>query len=220
MVVNRSAVPVYARMYDRPRELVDAFLWTLKSLGVLLAPVTGILLFAADDLLGWVQKGAWLDAAPMVRWLSVAALMRCIAQTFPQMFHALKRPSYALFDSLLTAVLLVLLLFFGLTLWGHSAGVVVAAWAWNLLYPLTSVALIAMVRQLIPLRTAEIVASLRDCAGALLAMSTLQLGYVLVVPARALGPVQPVVHIGLLVLAFVGYVRFVMGITLRGLTRR
>jgi O-antigen/teichoic acid export membrane protein len=220
MVVNRSALPVYARMAERPAELRDAFLWTLRSLAILLAPVTAILAFAAEDLLGWVQHGAWLDAAPMVRWLAAAALLRCIAQTFPQLFHALKRPAFALYDSAITATLLCALLFGGLTLLGGRYGVEVAAWAWVALHPLSLISLLTMTRALMPLRAGELLGALRGGALAMLAMGAAELAFRLLEPALAPGLGRAVVHLGLIVGAFLAYVRVVLGVTLRTLTRR
>lgn len=219
-VVNRSALPVYSRMSMYPRELADAFLWTLRSLGVLLAPVTGLLLFAADDLLGWVQDGAWLDAAPMVRWLSLAALLRCIAQTFPQVFSAMKRPVFSLYDSLLTMVVLVSLLAVGLYGWGETYGAVIAAWAWALLYPITFIALLTMMGKLLPITPWNFFASLRHPLASLLAIGLAHFVY-----TATLAPVLPAslgvpAHIACLLLAFLAYVRLAMGVTLRGLLRR
>jgi O-antigen/teichoic acid export membrane protein len=219
-VVNRSALPVYSRMSTHPRELADAFLWTLRSLGVLLAPVTGLLLFAADDLLGWVQDGAWLDAAPMVRWLSLAALLRCIAQTFPQVFSAMRRPVFALYDSLLTMVVLVSLLVVGLYGWGQTYGAVVAAWAWAALYPITFFALLTMMGRLLPITPSAFVSALRHPFVSLLAIALSHAAYAALLAPALPASLRAVTHIACLMLAFLAYVRLAMGVTLRGLLRR
>jgi O-antigen/teichoic acid export membrane protein len=211
-VVNRSALPVYARMSDRPKELTDAFVWTLRSLSVMLAPITALLLFAAEDILGWVQAGAWLDAAPIVRWMSVAALLRCIAETFPAVFHAMNRPIFALYDSLLTMVLLVILLTLGLNVWGQAYGAVVAAWAWTLLYPITSIVLYAMLRTLIPVRVFALVASFKHAAFSLGAMGLAQLVFAYALAPMLSGAQNAIVHIAVLLLAFALYVRFAIGV--------
>lgn len=219
-VVNRSALPVYARLNETPAALLDAFLWTLRSLGVLLAPVTALLLFAADDLLAWVNDGRWLDAAPMVRWLSLAALLRCLAQTFPQLFHALRRPALALYDSLLTMLLLLGFLLLGLSLAGQTRGPVVAAWAWTALYPITLVVLTRMAQAFIPLRAGDLAHALRHAVGALLCI-----GLILGAFAFTLRPLLPtwlsaIANIALIVLTFTAYVRLAMGITVQSLSGR
>lgn len=219
-VVNRSALPVYARLNESPKALLDAFLWTLRSLGVLLAPVTAVLLFAAEDLLTWVNKGRWLDAAPMVRWLALAALLRCLAQTFPQLFHATRRPALALYDSLLTMVLLLSFLALGLTLAGPSRGPVVAAWAWAALYPITLVVLTRMVQTMLPLRWLDLARALTHAAGALGAMGAVQLAFHWGV--RPLLPhwIAAILSITLILLTFALYVRTAMGLTLSSLSAR
>jgi hypothetical protein len=156
----------------------------------------------------------------MVRWLAAAALLRCIAQTFPQLFHALKRPAFALYDSAITATLLCALLFGGLTLLGGRYGVEVAAWAWVALHPLSLISLLTMTRALMPLRAGELLGALRGGALAMLAMGAAELAFRLIEPALAPGLGRAVVHLGLIVGAFLAYVRVVLGVTLRTLTRR
>lgn len=217
-VVNRSALPVYARLKDTPEQLRAAFLWTLRSLGVLLSPVTALLLFVADDLLSLVNHGRWMDAAPMVRWLAVAALLRCIAQIFPQLFHALLRPMFAVYDSLLTMCLLLGFLLLGLLLAGDQ-GPVVAAWAWTAVYPLTLIVLTRLAQRLVPLRATELFSALGHAAGSLAAMGAVQGVYALALRPMLPSVIAPFVSIALILLAFGAYVRWAMGITLRSLSK-
>lgn len=218
-VVNRSALPVYARMSERPRELIDAFLWTLRSLCVLLAPVTAVLLFMPRDLLAWVDQGKWVDAAPIVQWLALAALLRCIAQIFPQLFHALRRPALAVYESLLTMVLLFAFLALGLYGWGEELGPVVAAWAWLALYPIMLLALMWMTRKLLPLQFSELARSLSHGFFAMLAMSAMHgLCAWVVRPALPEGILAFAVELALLLGTFGLYVRHVMGVRLSNLS--
>jgi O-antigen/teichoic acid export membrane protein len=218
-VVNRSALPVYSRLSDRPDELRAAFLWTLRSMGILVAPVTALLVFAAEDLLGWVDHGKWIDAAPMVRWLAIAALLRCIAQVFPQLFHALRRPVLAIYDGVLTAVVLSLLLYVGIRGWGEQLGPIVASWAWTALYPVTLVALIAMTRALIPLSLGALLGPLAHAAGSFALMAVAHLGFQAWLRPQLPAQLGPGLNIGLLVATFVVYLRGVMGVSLRSLTK-
>lgn len=219
-VVNRSALPVYARLSDNPRALLDAFLWTLRSLGVLLAPVTAVLLLVPESLLRWVNGGRWLDAAPMVRWLALAALLRCIGQTFPQLFHASRRPALALYDSLLTMVLLLSFLALGLSFLGETRGPVVAAWAWAALYPITLTVQTRMAQSLLPLRWAELGRALKHAFGSFAAMSAAQLVHQLWLRPLVPDWLDTVLSIAIMLLAFALYVRVAMGVTLRSLSAR
>ncbi|HEY6881379.1 MAG TPA: oligosaccharide flippase family protein, partial [Polyangiales bacterium] len=218
-VVNRSALPVYARLFERPNELRAAFLWTLRSMGILVAPVTALLVFAAEDLLSWVDGGKWIDAAPMVRWLALAALVRCLAQTFPPLFHALRRPTLALYDSLLTALLLCALLYVGIRGWGEQYGPVVASWAWTALYPITLLVLIVMARALMPLPLRELARTLAHAVGMFLVMAGAHALFQYGLRPRLPSDLGPVLNIAVLSFAFIAYVRIVMGVTLRSLTR-
>ncbi|MET0284928.1 MAG: lipopolysaccharide biosynthesis protein [Polyangiales bacterium] len=218
-VVNRSALPVYSRLSTRPDELRAAFLWTLRSMGILVAPVTALLVFAAEDLLSWVDHGKWLDAAPMVRWLALAALMRCLAQTFPQLFHALRRPALALYDGLLTAVMLCALLYVGIRYGGERFGPIVASWSWAAVYPLTLVVLVAMARALLPLPYGALLRTLGHASGTFGVMALAHFGFQLWL--RPLVPqLGAPLNIAVLVLAFVAYLRWVMRVSLKSLTGR
>jgi O-antigen/teichoic acid export membrane protein len=219
-VVNRAALPVYARLSDDLVALRDAFLWTLKSLGVLLAPVTAILFFMPEDLLRLASKDEWLDAAPMVRWLSLAALVRCIAHTYPQLFHALKRPVLALYESLFSMVVLVALLSAGLLLWGQAYGPLVATWAWAGLALLDLLVLSMVTRALIPVSFADIARSLGHAAGALAAMAGGYLAYRQLLRVELPAWLAAPLGIALLLLCFALYTRFVMGVGLRSLSAR
>ncbi|HEX6245116.1 MAG TPA: oligosaccharide flippase family protein [Polyangiales bacterium] len=219
-VVNRSALPVYARLSEDLSALRSAFLWTLKSLGLLLAPVTAVLVFYADDLLRWVNKGQWLDAAPMVRWLALAAFLRSIAQTFPQLFYALKRPSLALFDSLLTMMLLIGLLFLMLLVWGPTLGPLPATWAWAALAPISFIVLSAITRSLIPVSAGDLARSLGPALGGMAIMSAVALPYAWLVRPHMSPWLAAPLGVTLVLGSFAAYVRGVLGIRLSNLSAR
>jgi O-antigen/teichoic acid export membrane protein len=219
-VVNRSAVPVYARLSDDLGALKEAFLWTLRNLGILLAPVTALLFLAPEELLRWVNKGQWLDAAPMVRWLALAAFVRSIAQTFPQLFHGLKRPMLALYESLFTMVVLIAFLALSLSLWGAERGPLVASWAWAAMAPLSLVALCLVTRTLLPVTLTEIARTFRHAFGA---MATMAAGYLLftaIARDHLPGWLSALCSLAILLAGFVLYVRKVMGVSLRTLSAR
>jgi O-antigen/teichoic acid export membrane protein len=219
-VVNRSALPVYARLSDDLRALREAFLWTLRNLGILLAPITALLFFAPEQLLGWVNKGQWLDAVPMVRLLSLAAFIRSIAQTFPQLFHALKRPELALYESIFTMIVLVSLLAFCLLTWGDQRGPLVATWAWAAMAPLSFVALSLFTRTLIPVSLYEIARALRHAVGAFAAMAACYLAYAELLRAALPPWLDAALSVSALALGFVLYLRLVMRVGLGALSAK
>jgi O-antigen/teichoic acid export membrane protein len=219
-VVNRSALPVYARLSDDLGALRRAFLWTLKSLAILLAPVTAVLFFGAEDLLRWIDKGKWLDAAPMVRWLALAAFVRSIAQTFPPLFQALKRPSLALYEALFTMVVLVSFLGIALLRWGPAHGPLVATWAWAAMAPLSFLALSLFTRSLIAVSLREIASSAAHALGALVVMSASALLFARLARPHLSGWLGALVELSLVLISFALYVRGVMGMSLRTLSPR
>ncbi len=169
-VVNRSAVPVYARLSQQKEALKRAFLWTLSSLGLLLAPVTALLAFNAADILSFVKNGEWSEAAPLVPWLSFAALLRCLDQTFPQLFLGLKRPAFAFYDSAIALCVISGSIYGMLALFGDRYGPLSVAWAWLLAYPFLLAVLGLFLRQLLVVPTRELLATQRHTLGALVAM--------------------------------------------------
>jgi O-antigen/teichoic acid export membrane protein len=219
-VVNRAALPVYARMSDDRGALRDAFLWTLKSLGVLLAPVTAILIFMPEELLRLASKDEWLDAVPIVRWLALAAFVRSIAHAFPQLFFALKRPTLALYESLFSMVVLIALLGLALLLWGPAQGPLAAAWAWSVLAPLDLIALSLVARALISVSFGDIARSLGHAAGALATMGAGYFAYREFLRTQLPFWLAAPIGIALLLLSFALYTRLVMGVSLRSLSAR
>jgi O-antigen/teichoic acid export membrane protein len=212
-VISRSAVPVFARLNDRVTAVRDAFLWTLGSLGQLLAPVTVALLFLADELLLSIDDGKWIDAAPMVRWLAIAALLRSHAQVFPQIFHALRRPALAMLDSAVTAVIVSSLIGCLLVVYGSEHGAVVAAWGWALAYPLELAMLFVLVRALLEMTPGALAHATRHTLGSIGVMVAAQLGVQASVPAL---PVWGIVTIklGVLVVTYACYLYFIMGVSI------
>ncbi len=169
-VVNRAAVPVYARLHTDLAALKSAFLWTLSSLGLLLVPLTVVLGLNAEDLLSFVKDGEWAEAAPIVPWLCAAALLRCLDQTFPQVFQGLRRPAFAFYDAALSVVTVAGLIYASLSVFGAAHGAVVVAWAWLAAYPLLIVVLALLLRLLMPLSFSELLHTQRHTVGALVSM--------------------------------------------------
>ena len=161
-VVNRSALPAYARMQADRTVLSRAFCWTSQSLSLMLAPITALLAFGARDLLALIDHGAWSGAAAVLPWLAWAAFLRSAAQLFPPIFYAVGRPALALFEAGASAVVLCLAFAAALRFFGADYGIVAVGWAWfvggaallGLLFALTQrvmpLSLMAWLRSLAP----------------------------------------------------------------------
>jgi len=214
-VVGRSALPVYARISDRRHELREAFVWTLKSLGILLAPVTALLWYLAEDILRLIDHGRWLEALPMLRWLLVAAVLRCLAQLIPQLFHAVRRPTLALYDSLLMTGLVLAVLGSSIAIWGPQHGAITAAWGWGIVYPIELVVLLWTARSIVDLRVGALLVAFVHPLLALLAIACVQSILPSIDDSRD-SAIGSLLFKAAVILAVFGiYVTFVMRVSLR-----
>jgi O-antigen/teichoic acid export membrane protein len=160
-VVNRSALPAYARLQTDRAALSRAMLWTSRSLSLMLAPVTVLLAFGAGDLLALINDGEWADAASVTSWLAWAAFLRSLTHIFPQVFYAVGRPSLALFESLASAAVLCLFFALALALFGTEYGILSVGWAWFVGGALLLVLLFKLTQRVVPLSLSALWQSLR-----------------------------------------------------------
>jgi O-antigen/teichoic acid export membrane protein len=181
-VVNRSALPAYARLQTDRAALSRAMLWTSRSLSLMLAPVTVLLAFGAGDLLALINHGEWADAASVTAWLAWAAFLRSLTHIFPQVFYAVGRPSLALFESLASAAVLCLSFALALAMFGTDYGILSVGWAWFVGGALLLVLLIKLTQRVVPLSIAALWQSLKPAG----------IGFAwLIVIEAALGAVLP-----------------------------
>ncbi len=150
-IVNSAAYPVYCRIQEDRARLARAFLWATEHLALLVAPVVVFLFAAAPTLLGVMAHGQWAAGAPIVQILAVAAFLRCLAQLWPQLFHATGHPELAIWDAAATFGLLAV--FFGVAVvtLGPSVGAASVAWGWVACYPVILYVLWRFSRRLVVL---------------------------------------------------------------------
>ncbi len=170
-VANRAAFPVFARHADDPAQLRASFLWTVRVVGLLTAPVAAFLIFAAPDLFSWLGGGRWAAAAPALQVLAAAAALRCLAQLFPRLFHACGRPGLALVDAALSCVVLCGAFVLCASAWGARWNEASVAFAWLAAYPLLLAVLLALARHVAGLRVREWLTALAPAAGLALVAS-------------------------------------------------
>ena len=209
-IVNRAALPGYAKLQgDRPA-LSRTFSWTIKSLILMMAPVTVVVAFSAHDLLSIVDKGRWVDAAQVAAWLAWATLLRSLAHLFPQLFSAVGRPTLALVDSLLSALVLCLMFVCALQFLGDSQGILVMGWAWFAASVLLLLVLVRFAQLVIPFSLRQLIESVLPGAGGLLLLSAL--GFAVEYGLLGLLPwLRLIVRLLLLLCAYFLYLRFALG---------
>jgi O-antigen/teichoic acid export membrane protein len=218
-VVNRAALPVFARLDGDRQSLAEVFVWTQRNLAMLVIPVVCFLIVTHQSLLLTVAGASWTAAGTLVIPLALASWLRCHAQVYPQLFHATGRPLYAVIDSL--AAMLVLGGGFVVSAWlfGEQVGVLAVCWVWLAGYPILIGLLTYLARRQIPVSFAMV---LREAKHPSL------LGAILLLVGVGLMALEPVIAHPLLFLllgavcvlgAALGYVRLVMGIGLKSLLK-
>ncbi len=214
-VVNRAALPGYARLQtDRPA-LARAFAWTAKSLMLMLAPVTVFVAAGARDVLSLVDEGRWIEAAPVTAWLSWAALLRSLALLFPQLFHAVGRPGLALLDSLVSAALLCACFVIALSGFGATAGVMAMGWAWFTGAVLLLGVLYLLARVVLPLSLSVLARNLVPGAGGLLVLALLSALCDRLLPAQVSPASALVLRSLALAVGYWAYLRFALAVRWR-----
>lgn len=138
-VVNRTALPVFARVSTVKDHLAQSLTWSLRRLVTLVAPLMVGLILVANPLTALIhdqQGNSYAAAALPLKLLAAAALLRITAQLlFPVMIGS-GRPEMAARLSALT----LLLLSTGILAAGYSfqarAGLVAVSAIWLGVYPL------------------------------------------------------------------------------------
>jgi O-antigen/teichoic acid export membrane protein len=217
-VVNRASFPVFARLGPDRTALAAAFWWSQRNLALLVLPVVIFLAATGDALLETLGGADWAPAGPLVAPLALAAWIRCHAQVFPQVFHAVGRPLFALYDSMLAMVVLGGGFVVAGAVFGNSVGVVGVCWAWLLGYPIILAMLTLLARREIPLTLAAAASTARHPSGLLAVLSCLGLGIWALGPHLPSPALKATLGAAVIFGGTLGYVRGVMGLRLKELT--
>jgi O-antigen/teichoic acid export membrane protein len=138
-LVNRTALPVFARVSAVPSHLRQAFLWALQRLTMLVTPFMVALFLMAkplSSLLHDSQGKNYAAAALPLQILAVAAILRVTSQLLTPVLLSTGRPGTAARLSAVTLILLGgMILAIGNLVHG-PAGLVAVSCAWAAIYPL------------------------------------------------------------------------------------
>ncbi|MDB4988427.1 MAG: lipopolysaccharide biosynthesis protein [Myxococcaceae bacterium] len=210
-IVNRAALPGYAKLQHDRAALSRTFSWTIKSLSLMMAPVTVVVAFSARDILSVVDHGRWVDAAEVTAWLAWATLLRSLAHLFPQLFSAVGRPALALLDSLLSALVLCVFFVCALHFLGNTSGILVMGWAWLAASVFLLVVLVRFARLVIPFSASQLLAGVWPGLAGLALLSALALlcNYTL---AGASVWLRLSLRSALLIGSYFAYLRWALGI--------
>ncbi len=174
-VVVRVSYPVLAKLNDKKEELVRTFFWTQSKITFYTAGISVFLFFAAADLVDLIGKSEWQGAIMAIRVLSIAAFLRSITQTYSQVFNAIGRPVFSLYDSLSTlftfASLAALFIFLG----GARFDILTVCAAWVLSYVVMMVILNLFTAHLLPVRIGAFLNSFFDAAVVMTVLAPVEL---------------------------------------------
>ena len=137
-IINRTAMPVFARAAAVPGQLADALLWSLRRLAVLNAPLMVGLILLAPPLMGLLhdsQGHSYAAAALPLQILAGAAILRITSQLITPVLLATGKPGTAATLSAVTLGLLSAGIFVVGLIFPARTGIAAVAWVWFAAYP-------------------------------------------------------------------------------------
>jgi O-antigen/teichoic acid export membrane protein len=138
-VVNRTALPVFARVSAVRDHLARSLAWSLHRLAMLVTPLMVGLVLAADPLTALLhdeQGNSYAAAALPLKLLAAAALLRVSSQLLTPLMLAAGRPGTAAILAAATLALLTVgIAIVGVT-FDADTGIVAVAAVWLAVYPL------------------------------------------------------------------------------------
>ncbi len=138
-LINRTALPVFARVSAVREHLAQSLTWSLRRLLVVVSPIALVIMLAADPVTALIhdeQGRSYAAASLPLKLLAAAAVLRVIMQlAYPVLFGS-GRPELAVRLSALTLVLLSAgMLLVGFTL-SAASGIVGISAVWLVVPPL------------------------------------------------------------------------------------
>jgi O-antigen/teichoic acid export membrane protein len=139
LLINRTALPVFAKVAAVRERLAESLAWVLRRLLVVVSPIAVVIVLAADPITALIhdeQGRSYAAASLPLKLLAAAALLRVIMQlAYPLLFGS-GRPQMAVRLSATTLLLLSIgTLFVGLTV-PVANGVVAISAVWLAVPPL------------------------------------------------------------------------------------
>jgi len=137
-LVNRTALPVFARVAMAKEHLAQSLIWSLRRIVVLVAPLMVGLILAADPLMGLLHDGrgsSYAAAALPLKILAAAGLLRVTSRLLTPLMMATGRPQMAARVSAATLAMLSLGVVAAGLAFRAEAGIVAASAVWLCIYP-------------------------------------------------------------------------------------
>ncbi len=138
-LVNRTALPVFARVSQARDRLAQSFTWSLRRLVSLVAPLMAGLILVAHPLMTLLRDGqgsSYVVAALPLQLLAGAALLRVSSQLLMPLLLGTGRPGTAALLSAATLVLLGTGILAACLTFGAQTGLIAVSAVWLGVYPL------------------------------------------------------------------------------------
>ncbi len=138
-LVNRTALPVFARVSASRERLAQSLTWSLRRLTIMVAPLAAAIILAADPIAALIhdrQGHSYAAAGLPLKLLAAAALPRILLQLLYPLLLGSGRPKVAARLSAATVVLLCAGFVFVGFYFRAPAGIVGMSAVWLVVYPL------------------------------------------------------------------------------------
>jgi hypothetical protein len=205
-LINRTALPVFARVSAVREELAQSLTWSLRKLLAVVSPFAAAIVLAADPITALIrdeQHRSYASASLPLKLLAAAAVLRVVSQlAYPVMFGS-GRPQMAARLSAGTLLLLSSgMLLVGLTV-PAASGLVAMSAVWLVVPPLLLFWQVRYLRRLFGIGVQELIRALgAPFVAVAILVATVEVGRVLI------GSGRPALELGMIltlgVLACVG----------------
>jgi PST family polysaccharide transporter len=108
------AIPALSRLADQPARYRKAYVAAAERLTMLVAPVSGLLIAAPDQVVNVILGPQWVDAGPILAWMGVASVYMPVTYTLSWLYMTQDRTAEMLWAGLVNSVLTLVALFVGL----------------------------------------------------------------------------------------------------------
>ncbi len=130
-VLGQIAFPAFSSIQDKPDEMRNGFLGSVRLVELIATPISLGLFIAADPIVRVVFGDQWLEAIPMLRVLALFAWVYSLGFHIGGIYKAVGRPDILLNLSIFSVIILIPSLLIGSTFgvigvaWGHLFAVLV-----------------------------------------------------------------------------------------------
>ncbi|KJJ85221.1 export protein [Candidatus Omnitrophus magneticus] len=110
-VIGQVTFPAYSKLQKDISKMKAAYLKTLNFISFIACPVTCLIVILSHSFVILFLGERWLSTVPLIKILSIAAVLRCLAGTAAKVFYALGFPRLETKIQLLRLIILLLFIY-------------------------------------------------------------------------------------------------------------